>query len=378
MDSVNDGMRIYKNMGEGSQQRNINVIIVQDFGFILGGAQRVAIDEAIALSIEGYGVTYFCGVGPVDPRLEKACERVVCLHDQELNKMLGSVKNKLNGAMKGLWNRKAQRAFSELLDQFDPSNTIVHFHSWSQVLSASPFRETAVRKLKTLITCHDYEIACPGRIYYDFGKCELCQHAAMTRGCYLENCDKRGRIQKIYRLLRQRILLNLLKRNDLSLIYLNELSKNIVSKDFHINCDGFVIQNLVDIPQPRDITPQNNRKYIFIGRDSPEKGIDFFCEAVSRANVEATIIGVSDESEERKRKYPTVSFIGWVSPDEMDRHIADARCLIVSSQWVETGPLTVPETQCGYFLPCIVPNLCGVTKDVIEAGSGLTYETWTN
>jgi hypothetical protein len=65
----------------------MNVIIIHDNAMITGGAQKVAITEAVALSEQGYKVIYFAAVGPIDPALLNSKVKVEILGQNEL-KML--------------------------------------------------------------------------------------------------------------------------------------------------------------------------------------------------------------------------------------------------------------------------------------------------
>ena len=65
---------------------------------------------------------------------------------------------------------------------------------------------------------------------------------------------------------------------------------------------------------------------------------------------------------------------GWLMSEQMIPYIKKARCLIVTSYWIETGPLNVLELQCSYAIPCIVPSKCGVADRIVEGNTGLTYE----
>ena len=55
------------------------IVILNDFGYINGGAAKVAIQSAIALSNKGYKVIYFCVVKPIDKELLSAVNKVICL-----------------------------------------------------------------------------------------------------------------------------------------------------------------------------------------------------------------------------------------------------------------------------------------------------------
>ena len=61
-----------------------NVIIVSDYGYIEGGAGRIAHETALSLKKEGYRVCFFCGVGPVSEDLTGAGIEVTCLGQTDI------------------------------------------------------------------------------------------------------------------------------------------------------------------------------------------------------------------------------------------------------------------------------------------------------
>lgn len=353
----------------------MNVIIVYDFAYVNGGAAGVAIGEALALAEENYPVTFFSAVGPVDSRLLESSVDVICLHQQELKAQLGGPASKIKGAIQGMVNREAVSRLSSLLKGFDPGNTIVHVHGCTLALSPAIF--TAIKKhhFKVALTCHDYELNCPTRTYFDYKAGAMCALRGMSAQCVCTNCDKRSRIQKLYRVLREYMLWRFIKGSDLSLIYLSEFNKDIMERDLHFKCNGYIVPNVVNIPPKRRIFPASNHRFLFVGRLNPEKGVELFCEAVTRAGVEADVIGDGELYESMRKKYPNVTFHGWKTQEEMVPIIQKARCFIMSSICYEGSPLTVPELQCGYGLPCIVPTPCGAQLYVDPMQNGMIYKS---
>lgn len=352
----------------------MKIIIVYDTAFTQGGAAKVAITEAAVLAEQGYDVTYFSAVGPVDERLKKSGAKVVCLNQSTLKSQLNSLRRRAHGAVQGLWNRQAKDRFLSLLNSCRPDDTIIHFHGWSLALSPALFSATAKRHFKVAITCHDYELNCPVRTYFNHKKKCMCNCKGMSVACLLTNCDSRSYAQKIYRMIRNTMSLRLLKKNDLAFLYPAKLVKEDMDKNLRISRKDFILDNPVEIRQALKLEPQKNDRYLYIGRVDREKGLDLFCSAVTRANVPADVIGDGREKERLMKLYPNVTFHGWLTSADMEPIIRKARCMIVTSLWAEIGPLVVPEVQCTYGLPCIVPSLCNWADDIREAKTGLVYE----
>jgi glycosyltransferase involved in cell wall biosynthesis len=353
----------------------MNVIIIHDNAMITGGAQKVAITEAVALSEQGYKVIYFAAVGPIDPALLNSNVKVEILGQNELKDALNGKYEKIKGALRGLYNREAYKKLNELLKKFDNKNTIVHIHGWSLALSPYIFKAIYENGFKVAITCHDYEINCPVRTYFNYKLNKMCDKNGMSLSCIMCNCDKRSYIQKVYRVIRERIFYRYARKCDLSLIYLSEFNKNIIEREKRLTTKGYIVPNLVEIPEYVNVNTKQNELYLFIGRLNPEKGCELFCEAITRANVKGIVIGEGIEYEKLRKQYTNIEFSGWKTAKEMSTIIPKCRCLIMSSIWYEGAPLTIPEIQGGYSLPCIVPTPSGAVDYICDEKNGLIFKS---
>lgn len=347
-----------------------NIIMVCDFANITGGAEKVAIMSAVALADTGYHVVLFCGKGPVCSELKNSTVEVVCLNQEEAIKD----KNKSRGIVRGIYNSSARAAMEELLSSYNPKDTVIHMHGWSKVFSSSIFLPIKKRDFKVLVTMHDYFLLCPNGCFYDFQNKSVCERKPMSGSCIKCNCDKRNYSYKLYRLIRQFIMYRMVKGTKLNLAFISEFNKSVSSKRIPFKYGEIMITNPVDVDLQEVVKVENNSQYIFIGRLSYEKGIDCFCEAVTKAKVKAVAIGSGDRMEELVKKYPNVSFIGWKSKEEMKQYILESRALIFPSVWYEGAPLTIPEVMGGYALPCIISDKCAGRDYITDRQTGLLFE----
>ena len=89
----------------------MHVVLVLDHAHINGGQAKVAIKSALGLRQRGHAVTLFAAVAPVDPRLDEAGVKVVCLGQDDVH----STRNKLAFAAQVVWNSSAAKALRGLL-----------------------------------------------------------------------------------------------------------------------------------------------------------------------------------------------------------------------------------------------------------------------
>lgn len=346
-----------------------NVIVVCDFANITGGAERVAITSAVSLAETGSNVVMFTGKGPVCDELKNSNVHVICLNQEEAIKD----SNRLRGIIRGIYNRSARQEMEKLLKEYDPKDTVIHMHGWSKVLSSSIFIPIKRMGFKVLVTMHDYFLQCPNGCCYDFQKKEICERKAMRVDCVLCNCDKRSYIYKLYRIIRQIGMLRLVNGTELYIAFISKFNKNVSEKRIPVHYKKMMILNPINVKLQTIVPASDNKKYLYIGRLSYEKGIDFFCEGITKAGVSGIVIGSGDRLEDLKNKYPKIEFVGWKQQTEMKEYILQARALVFPSVWYEGAPLTIPEVMGGYCLPCIVSD-CSAGRDYIEQDyNGLIY-----
>ena len=171
------------------------IVILNDFGHINGGAAKVAIQSAIALSNKGYKVIYFCAVNPIDKELLSAVSQVICLEQEDIL----SNNNKVHAAIQGIWNKKAYIKLQELIQKLPPKKTVYHVHGWIKALTASIFAVMKNNNIVPFVTLHDYFSICPNGGFYNYSKDKKCNLVPMSIKCLFCNCDKRSYMQKIWR-----------------------------------------------------------------------------------------------------------------------------------------------------------------------------------
>ena len=177
-----------------------NVIVINDFDYVQGGASKVALQTANLLK-ENYpelNVYFFSGCHNDTSILNKNVISI-CTNQGEALKD----KNKIRGIINGLYNFKAKRKLKKLLKSLNKNETIIHVHGWTKSLSSSVFDIAFKMKFKVILTMHDYFTACPNGGYFNYKKNQICHLEPMSVKCRRCNCDSRNYGFKLYRVLRQ-------------------------------------------------------------------------------------------------------------------------------------------------------------------------------
>ena len=356
-----------------TEERIKNIIIINDFAFINGGAGKVALTSAMQLSQKGYNVTIFTAVGPIDKHLIEAGCQVVCLNQYDIL----SNPNRLYAIKQGIWNKSALQKFNDLLKDFNPQNTIIHFHAWCKSLSSSILAAKTLSKFKIIITLHDYFLFCPNGGLFNYKKQSICHIIPSSFKCYKCNCDVRSYPQKIWRDIRQSIQWNIIKKNkNIHIIYISQLNKEVSYSHLKpYTKDWFLVKNPVDISTNiSHINISTNQTYIFMGRLSKEKGAELFCKAITELNLKGCVLGDGYLRETLERKYPNIEFAGWVNGEKKMEYLKKAKALIFPSLWYEGAPLTIIEMK-ALGIPCIVPDLCSASEEIENNITGLIFKS---
>lgn len=349
------------------------LVIVADFGYVEGGAAKIALDSVKLLHEAGYEVVLFCGSERVDSSITNLAIKIVKLNQHELK----NHPNKLRAMIDGLWNRKAERELRELLAALDPNETIVHIHSWTKILSPAIFSVLRKSRFRTIITAHDYFLGCPNGAVYDYQKKVLCPYKGGSLRCLFCNCDARNYFHKVWRWVRQKIVSYQLSRfKNLEMVTISDLSERVLRHQIGCDFKFTRVNNPMRFVAGKisDGTTKDRDMYVFIGRVSEEKDPETFAAAVTRCGVKGVVIGDGDLRMTLQKRYPDIDFLGW--KDSLFVHdflLSRARALLFTSVWYEGSPLTPLEAMSN-GVPCIVSDRTAAAEYIDDGSTGLLFK----
>lgn len=349
-----------------------NIVVVNDFDYIQGGASKVAIQTANLLkeNIPELNVYFFSGAHDESSNL-RGDVISVCTNQGESLKS----KNKLKGAIDNLYNFKSKKYLKELLKTLNKDETIIHVHGWTKCLSSSVFDVAFKMNFKLVLTLHDYFTACPNGGYFNYQKNEIWTVKPFSLKYILTNCDSRNYFFHLYRLLRFFIQDKVVKLNDrlTDVITISDFSENILKKTLNPNTHIHRVYNPIDLDPNREVVDYTKNEYfLYVGRISKEKGVDIFCEGVTKANKKGIVVGDGSELEKLKEEFPNIDFVGWKNSEEVKEYMKGAKALIIPSRWYEAAPLT-PIEALQYGIP-IISSDCNATVDyLVNESNGTTF-----
>lgn len=350
----------------------LNIIIVNDYAYVNGGAGQIAINTAKLLAKSGERVVLFTAVGPIADELHNVANlEVVCteqydiLHDP----------SRLRAIVQGCWNFKARIRFKHLLERFSPDDTVIHIHALSKAISTSILPVAKKRKFKVIYHLHDYGIACPNLGFFDYKGNNICHAKALGIKCLVTNCDKRSYTQKCWRVLRQFVQNKIggLPNNVDCYIYISKFSLNILKPYIKKAKRLEFLPNVVNISKNERIKAENNNTVVFVGRLSPEKNPQILAEATRRLGCPVLFVGSGSCEEEIQRINPQAMITGWKTQTEVSQLLKTARVLVFPSKCYETQGLSVVESLAN-GIPVIVADECAARDEVECEKNGILFQ----
>lgn len=349
-----------------------NIVVINDFAYVNGGAAQVALTSSLALANRGYSVILITAVAPIMPELNHPNLKIYCTNQYEIIKD----PSKLRAAVQGLWNPRARKLMEQVLDSLDPENTVIHLHAWTKSLSSSVVRVALQKHFKIVCTLHDYFLACPNGGFFNYQKNAICTLKPMSLHCICTDCDARSYSQKLWRCVRQVIqrkcadIPSAIKHY----IAVSDFSLEVLRPFLPRNKTIYRINNPIDISKQNKVKVARNNNYVCVGRLAKEKGVVLFANSAKKLNINAIFIGDGECRNEILGAYDKATVLGWVSREKIVELLQTARVLVLPSLWYETQGLVVLEAA-ALGIPTIVPDTSAAREFVVDGETGLWFKS---
>lgn len=349
----------------------MNIVIVNDYAHVQGGAAQVAIVSARGLADAGYKVVYVFAAGTIAPTLIHPNIRLIDFSQHDLL----SNPSKVNASILGLWNGSVRKKMCDLLSDFSPSDTVIHIHSWVKSLTSSVFDVFVDYDFPLVMTLHDYFTVCPNGGFYNYNTQSVCSLKAMSLSCVFSNCDARNYPQKVWRVLRQSITTYAGVPSKIkNFICVSEFSKEILKSYLPSASNFWNVVNPIEIEKGIPSCPEESEVFTFVGRLSSEKGAVIFAQAAKLEAVKCRFVGAGDLLDVLEDIYPSSEFTGWAKRADVSNYIKNSRAIVFPSQLYETQGMVVAEAA-ALGVPCIVSDACA-GKDFVDDGvTGLWFKS---
>ena len=267
---------------------------------------------------------------------------------------------------------EVSRQFNRLITDFRPD--VVHLHNIHSYISPIVAQIARKRGMRIVWTLHDFKLVCPSySCLRDGATCEACFRNKFPVVRY--KCMKNSLPASIMAYL-EAIYWN---RKKLSAYTDTFISPSAFLKSKMIQA-GFRSEQIEVLPnflsEPLNASTDKADYYCYVGRLSPEKGVETLLEAARRIPYELKIIGGGPLLDAYRERYACdhIKFYGQLKPEALFPVVGRARFLVMPSICYENNPFSVIEAL-SMGTPVLGAHIGGIPELIEEGLNGLLFRS---
>lgn len=339
--------------GDKMQDEKKRILIVHNYYQIPGGEDSVVANEKKMLEDHGHKVILYTR------------------NNSDIKTM--KMRQKIVLPFITIFNNKTYRDIKNLIKE--KKIDIVHVHNTMILISPAVYYAALSCRVPVVQTMHNFRFLCPGATFYRDGHlCEECVKkglwCSMKYGCYRGSrkqtfiCVISIVIHRILGIYGKLYYICLTEFNKTKLLQLKQIQPNHV----------FVKPNFTYVS---GIERQVKDYYLYIGRIEKIKGVNMLLRAFEMLpDRKLLLAGTGEELEELKDKYACYSnilFKNFLKKKDLNKLLAGAMAVIVTSQCYETFGLVIAEAfSC--HIPVIVGNIGNIGSLVEDGVNGVKFQ----
>ncbi|NDW12967.1 glycosyltransferase [Bacteroides sp. 214] len=350
------------------------ILIINKFLYPRGGDCIYTLNLGELLKQNGHEVMYFSMLYPENLSFEESNYFV-----DEVSFASPGINNKAKAALR-IFGSGVKERFNAVLDNFRPD--VVHLNNIHSYISPIVAKLAHKRGIKVVWTLHDYKLICPSYSCLRDGKpCEICYKNKLH--VVTNKCFKGSTVASTLAYL-EAICWNrskLTKWVDTFICPSNFMASKMMSAGFPENkivvLNNFIDKQKVELICATKQEPEE-KSYCYVGRLSPEKGIQSLLEVASDLPYKLYVAGTGPLEDELKRKYASkqIVFLGFQTSLEIVALMKKVHFSVIPSAWYENNPLSVIESLC-----CgtkVLGASIGGIPELIKEGDGQLFEAFDN
>lgn len=279
----------------------------------------------------------------------------------------------LGAAARMVWSPRSRTGIEQALARFEPD--IVHFHNVYHQLSPSVVAAVAAADVPSVMTLHDYKLACPSyQLLAGGAPCQDCVGSG-TWHAVVRRC-KGGSLAASTLLATESGIHRALGAWDAVDLFLSpsRFLADVVRRSGVAEGRIRVLHNVVDPAGEPAAGP--GRDVVVAGRLSHEKGVDVAIRAMAQVPGEAVlhVAGDGPEAPDLRALADEVApgrvhFHGRLATGDLHELVASCVATVVPSRWHENQPLSVLESF-ALGVPVVSTDLGGLPELVTDGVTG--------
>jgi len=277
-------------------------------------------------------------------------------------------------ALDTVWNRDTEKAVKQLIERFRPD--VMHCNNLFPQISSSIYRAARQGAVPVVQALRNYRMFCANSFFFREDKvCTDCLGqtvplAAIRHKCYRDSRSASSVVVGMQMI--HRILGTHRKRVDVFFTPSEFARKIFLDAGFDSN-RILVKPNFIS-PDP-GVGKGEGGFMVFVGRLSPEKGLQLVLDAweTGRIPLPLHVIGDGPLRQRVLDSRANIRWLGALPHADVLRHIGDATGLVMASNWYETFGRTIAE---GFSrgTPAIVSDLGAMAELVQDGVNGYRFQ----
>lgn len=353
----------------------MRILLIDKFHRQYAGPQRLYFDTAKLLREQGHEVAFFSMHHPKNEPTEWS-KYFVEQVDYEAATHL-TLWQKLKVAQNIIWNFTAKQKLEALIAEFKPD--VAHLFVTYHQLSPSIIWALKKHDVPMVMTLCDYKLISPN--YNLFVRGKVWEHSSGLR-CLIDRCVKDSFGKSLVCVLEQWLHAALGTYGKVN-VYIG-LSQFLIDTyrrlgfSYSIRLLPQPLFPLPDLSLP--VLEKTGKNFLYFGRLSYEKGIATLIRSFTELHNDETlsIVGFGPE-EERLRTLAKelqledkVKFLGPIYGDDLQKLLAQARAVVVPSEWYENTPYALLETLAS-GTPVIAARIGSLPERIRDGYNGFLF-----
>lgn len=350
----------------------MKILLVNKYHYVKGGSETYYFGLGNLLTKLGHEVIYF---SMADENNHPCKEEGFFVSNVDFNGKT-SIFHKVKAGFRVLYSFEAQKNISALIEQEKPD--IVHINLVHRHLTLSIINEIKKYNIPIVYTVHDLNCVCPNHEMLVNGKvCELCL-TGKYMNCIKHKCIKGSTAKSALGAI-EAMNYKRMKIYDKIDLYITPsyFYKKKLEESGIIHPEIIHMKNFLPLDTKFSDENPDNGYLLYFGRISEEKGIITLLKAMTKLNnnVPLYILGTGPLEDEVKEFIKEnhlenkVKMFGFKSGDELKKFVAEAKCIILPSEWYENGPYAIMEAM-SQGKPVIVSRYGGLPEIVEDSKTG--------
>lgn len=275
------------------------------------------------------------------------------------------------------WSRQSYREIKKILREFQPD--VVHFHNIFFVMTPSAYYACREEKVPVIQSLHNFRLLCSNGLFLRNNHvCEECLEHSLWCGV-VHRCYKKSRLITA-------LVIGMIEKHWKKGTWVNMVDCYVMATEFarqkYISA-GIPSEKI--FVKPHFVYPDMGRRHqdkgyvLYVGRLSPEKGVDFLLRAWETIDdIPLKIMGSGPsydflQSFASVHNLKQVEFLGYLTQEQYTEYMKGAKFIIVPSICYENFPRVIAEAY-AFGIPVLASRLGTMAELIEDKVTGVLFE----